>query len=150
MIPKPSKRKIPPMKYADKLWSIIIRSCGKCELVGKFPHVCAGALQGMHLDGRTNYDLRHELYNGICGCQGVHTFWTFRCKTSVGQKEWERFLEGNFPRKHLRVFIGEYPKQVKRDYMKIAERLEALLRVTIIHHTYSKADQKIIDEVLNG
>ena len=139
-----------PMKYADQLWSIIIRSIGRCELRGAFLHKCQGALQGMHLDGRTNYDLRHELFNGICGCQGAHTYWTYKSKTSKGQREWEKYLSLNFPEKYRKVFVEEHERIIKRDYKKIAQELEGIIRVVIFNHTYADKDQRVIDRITKG
>jgi hypothetical protein len=62
---KPSRKTL--KNKADKLWSEIIRSKGKCEVCGKpanNPH---------HIIGRKNLTLRWDLRNGCLLCFQHHT-----------------------------------------------------------------------------
>lgn len=131
------------MKYADALWSIIIRASGKCALAGLDHIHCSGALQGMHIIGRTNYDLRHELANGLPGCQAHHTYYTYR------QKEWTDFVLDNFPAAWN--FLTPLPKTMKRDYRAIAEGLEGILVGLVdagqLKHKYKGLDKQIINKL---
>ena len=63
---KPSKKTL--KNKADKLWSEIIRSKGKCEVCG-----ITRNLQSHHIEGRRNLTLRFDLRNGVCLCPLHHT-----------------------------------------------------------------------------
>ena len=134
-----------PIQYCDKLWSIIIRAPGRCcakeKLVNGKVHRCSGALQAMHIEGRTCWELRHKLFNGLPGCQGVHTYFTYR------NGEWEGFVGENYPEQYGQVY--PISKHMRRgaviDYYARADVLRAQLRLTELGHTYSKEDQRIIE-----
>lgn len=70
----------------DKLWSLIVRSKGYCEVRQWFPHVCKGPLQAMHGIPRTYKATRWNLLNGFAGCAGAHLYLTWR------PEEWSRYL----------------------------------------------------------
>ncbi|MDD5013805.1 MAG: hypothetical protein PHW73_01720 [Atribacterota bacterium] len=53
----------------DKLYSLIIRSKGYCEVCGKTTN-----LQAHHVIGRIVYALRWDLQNGCCLCASCHEF----------------------------------------------------------------------------
>ena len=85
--PKPVKRTKRPRKQrkttqaalkrkCDKLWSLIIRHVGKCELAGTDKIRCGGVLQAMHNFGRGHANVRHSLWNGTSGCAGHHVWYT--------------------------------------------------------------------------
>jgi hypothetical protein len=134
------------IQYCDKLWSIIIRAGGECCAVNRVAnHVCSGALQGMHIEGRTSWALRHELFNGLPGCQGLHAYYTFR------PMEWSAFVQKHFRDRYKLISrtIAAGDTQ-KRNYYVIADKLRARLRVTDLKHTYSKEDQRIINSIING
>lgn len=64
---KPNKKKL--IKKADKLWSEIIRSKGRCEVCGR-----TDTLNAHHIVSRSNHYLRHETRNGVCLCALHHVF----------------------------------------------------------------------------
>ena len=57
--PKKKPKKTPLMKKADKLWSLIIRSGGNCEVSGE------PTANAHHFIGRKNMRLRYDLRNGV-------------------------------------------------------------------------------------
>lgn len=63
-------------KKLDKLFSLIIRKNGVCELRGRDDIHCNGNLQCMHIVGRSNYRLRWDILNAICGCAAHHYYYT--------------------------------------------------------------------------
>ena len=133
------------MRYCDQLWSILQRAVGRCELKGLDHLECSGVLQGMHIESRTSYELRHKIWNGICGCQGHHAYYTYR------EGEWKKLCELYLP---LALQMNSLVvKQVKIDYYSVAMLLETTLRAFHAHgwlkHAYSKADQKIINDVID-
>ena len=140
------KRVVPPMKYCDLLWSIIIRAPGACELAGKDHLDCGGALQGMHIEERTSYELRHKLWNGLPGCQSHHFYYTHR------EQLWRELCERYYPG---RLTLNEkVEKHLKLNYYEIAEDLKreliGLAQNGLLKHEYSKADQKLIDSLIGG
>lgn len=56
-------------RKADKLWSKIIRTAGKCEICGSDRN-----LNAHHLISRQFNCHRYDLKNGICLCSKCHTF----------------------------------------------------------------------------
>jgi len=64
------QRKTPRAKLkrmADKLWSEIVRSAGKCRICGSTER-----LQAAHGFSRRYLGTRHDLRNGWCLCSGCH------------------------------------------------------------------------------
>jgi len=55
----------------DKLWSLIIRSIGYCEVCTKTNR--EGQLHPHHIIGRSSLNTRWDLKNGICLCAKCHT-----------------------------------------------------------------------------
>lgn len=80
-------------KKLDQLFSLHIRSYGKCELYGIGGIKCSNQLQTMHVVGRANLRLRWDDNNVFCGCSGHHTWYTFH-----PEKFWEMVQE-YFPSK---------------------------------------------------
>lgn len=133
----------------DRLWSQLIKLPGRCVFEGQIlsfgldelaadnawtseevsaalwangPHACKGQLQAMHGIAKGPYpSARYKLWNGFCGCQGAHVYYTHRPElwTLWLQSRWgvalygERLREANHPAKH--------------DYAEIAEKLKMLL-----------------------
>ena len=64
---QPNKKKL--IKKADKLWSEIIRSKGRCEVCGR-----TDTLNAHHVVSRSCHYLRHEIRNGVCLCALHHVF----------------------------------------------------------------------------
>lgn len=59
-------------READRLWSLLVRSRGKCEAEG--PH--KGALQGAHGFSRRYRHTRWALLNGFALCAACHLRYT--------------------------------------------------------------------------
>jgi hypothetical protein len=132
------------IQYCDKLWSIIIRAPGECFAKRFGSHTCSGALQAMHIEGRTDWALRHELFNGLCGCQRIHYYYTHL------PMAWSNLVQKHYGDRYKLISrtIAAGNTQ-KRNYYVIADTLRARLLVTDLKHTYSKEDERIINEVLN-
>lgn len=64
---KPSLAKL--KKIADKLWSLIVRHVGHCEVCGKTEH-----LNAHHFVTRRCSNLRWNVDNGVCVCPSCHLF----------------------------------------------------------------------------
>lgn len=76
----------------DKLYSLKVRSKGRCERCGKTEN-----LQTSHIFSRTNKELRWDLRNSFCLCAGCHFWWHKNpieavewCKKKMGVKEYEQ------------------------------------------------------------
>ena len=108
-------------KKCDKLWAIIVRSIGHCEVCGKTEN-----LNAHHLIGRGNYKYRYDLDNGLCLCVGHHMFNRdisahASMESIVGLLEW---LQDNKPEQY-RWFMDNKGKRdsIKPDYPAIFEYL---------------------------
>lgn len=73
------------IKKLDKIWSLAIRSKGKCEICNKKGDECQ--LHPHHYVGRKNRATRWYLPNGICLCATHHTMGT---KSAHQDPEWFR------------------------------------------------------------
>lgn len=101
LFPKPIKQ-IKKRKYrkrterqkkqdlADRLFSLLIRKVGYCQLAGKDTIRCGGNLQCMHLVTRGAWSIRWDPANAICGCAGHHVYYT------NNPEKWRDFLETHF------------------------------------------------------
>ncbi len=58
----------------DRLFSLQVRSVGRCEVADGKPH--SGNLQCMHLFSRSYKAVRWDRRNAAAGCGGHHTFLT--------------------------------------------------------------------------
>jgi hypothetical protein len=69
-MPKPKKKikKTTIKKRLDKLWSLLIRKVGKCEICGGIQY-----LNAHHIIGRKALNTRWDINNGCCLCAGCHT-----------------------------------------------------------------------------
>ncbi len=56
-------------KKCDKLWSLIIRQVGRCEICGKTTGLVAHHL----ISKGANMKFRHDMSNGVCLCRYHHT-----------------------------------------------------------------------------
>ena len=75
---KPKKANKSKLKRKlDTLFSLHVRSHGRCELQGLDKIKCSQVLQCMHIVGRANYRLRWDNNNVLCGCSGHHVFYGF-------------------------------------------------------------------------
>lgn len=71
---KPSHSKL--VQKADKLFSLIVRSVGRCEADDGRP--CKGPLQCAHLFSRRYEGARWHPQNAVALCAGHHLFYTYR------------------------------------------------------------------------
>ena len=102
-IPKPAKRERKPKKRprrkrkstpaqlareADKLWSLIVRQHGGCEVaVGVGVKGCSGGYQAAHGFSRRYRHTRWLPLNGFCLCAGHHVYYTHR------PLEWDDYIK---------------------------------------------------------
>lgn len=61
---------------ADKLFSEVIRSVGKCEAKSFKGVECSAQLQTMHIISRKYNATRCDTRNAICGCAAHHRYFT--------------------------------------------------------------------------
>lgn len=130
-LPKPEKRiktrkprrvrteRQKKLDLADKLFSLLIRKVGYCQLAGKDKIRCGGGLQCMHVITRGNKGIRWDPANAICGCAGHHVYYTHN------PEAWRDFMSTNFPEE------WEYVNSVRneiwdKDIDKILEGLEGV------------------------
>lgn len=121
------KRKLKPLKErklhkkywihkCDELWSKIIRLRDRqCLLRGKDRIRCGGVLQGMHIKTRGNWGIRYDLENGIGGCQGHHTYYTYH------DAEWNKLVEKLMPGRLdlLEERQQKYSQRTFTDYIEL-------------------------------
>lgn len=109
-LPKPKKVKKTTLKNKlDKLFSLHVRSHGRCELYGIGNIKCSQVLQTMHIVGRANLRLRWDDNNVLCGCSGHHTWYSFH------PKEFWEMVEEYFPSKY------EYVMKHRNEIVKMTE-----------------------------
>lgn len=103
---------------ADKLFSLQVRSIGKCELAGKDKITCNGNLQCMHIITRGVTALRFNPMNVLCGCAAHHMYYTHH------PVEWVLFISQNFKEKFK--FVVEHKDDVVKKtedlYRSVIER----------------------------
>lgn len=108
-------------RQADRLWSQLIKSRGKCELAGVAVD-CSTQLHPHHIIGRSDFSLRFDPENGMCIC-AVHHRWAHDHGAFFG-----RFLDAYHPglldRLHEKSIEG---KGKKVDYDIVIPRLKELL-----------------------
>ncbi|MBX4188377.1 MAG: hypothetical protein KW793_04585 [Candidatus Doudnabacteria bacterium] len=99
---------------ADKLVSQKVREIGRCELEGKDHITCTGQLQTMHIVGRSNYRLRWDGQNLLCGCSGHHMYYTNH------PWDWNEFIKLMYPQRY-EYLNSERNKLWDKDYAKVLE-----------------------------
>lgn len=74
----PTKRRKGKPGKADKLFSELVRSKGRCEAADwdGWYHVCSPQLQTCHVIGRRYAATRTDFDNAICCCASAHTHFT--------------------------------------------------------------------------
>lgn len=108
-------------KDADKLFSLIVRSKGRCELAGLDNIHCGGVLQCMHIDTRGKHAIRWNEMNAICGCAGHHVYYT------NNPKAWDEIVKKHFPKKYK--FVEEHQNDIwDKDIEKVIEELKISYR----------------------
>ena len=149
--PKSTKKYgLTQVQYADRLWSIIVRLPQKCALAGRDHIKCSGYLQGMHIIGRTRWDLRYVLANGMCGCQAHHTFYTWH------QAEWHDILEKYWPARVELLKNIPTKGHIKINYVDTINFLESVVVTAITGWTLdprdyrSRKDAEILSHLTEG
>lgn len=79
------------IKLADKLFSELVRSRGKCEHCGK-----TTSLQCAHIISRTNKHLRWNEDNALSLCVRCHLYWSHR-----NPLEFTKWYQENYPVNYL-------------------------------------------------
>lgn len=103
-------------RKADKLFGEKIRSKGFCELAGKDKINCGGSLQTMHILGRSNFNLRWDEINAICGCAGHHRWYT------SNPFDFYQVMQANFPERM--EYLSEHRNEMwDKDIEKVLEEL---------------------------
>ena len=109
-------------RKCDKLWSLIVRHGGGCELAGKDHVRCGGVLQAMHNFGRGHAGVRHELWNGTRGCAGHHVWYTHH------PEAWTAVLVGLWGSGVYQSRYEEAKAVAKPDYARTLESLQIKAR----------------------
>ena len=108
-------------KNADKLFSLIVRSKGRCELAGLDNIHCGGVLQCMHIDTRGKHAIRWNEMNAICGCASHHVYYT------NNPKAWDEIVKKHFPKKYK--FVEEHQNDIwDKNIEKVIEELKISYR----------------------
>jgi hypothetical protein len=105
-------------RKADKLFSLHVRSYGRCELYGMMGVNCSSQLQTMHIVGRANLRLRYDDNNVFCGCSGHHVWFSFH-----PEKFWE-MVQNNFPTKYEYIvkYRNEKVKATPQFYQEVIDK----------------------------
>lgn len=114
-----NRRKNPWLTKADKKWSELIRSAGKCAICGK-----NGQLHPHHLISRARRFFRHNLENGICLCAHCHN-WNQDCSPHASPWAFDRWMQENRPEQYQWWDKNRWVvvKGVKLDYEAIYKQL---------------------------
>jgi len=103
----------------DKLFSLKIRSYGKCLLAKGFDKVhCGGQLQTAHIIGRSNLRLRWDLGNAWCICAGHHIYYTYH------PEDWRDLLTAHYP--HYKWLLEHRNETIKFNEQYYLEKLKEL------------------------
>lgn len=76
---------------ADRLFSLIVRSAGYCQLAVLASDKCKGPLQCAHIYSRSFLAIRWDERNARAGCAGHHLYYTGR------PDEWEDWRQDQLP-----------------------------------------------------
>ncbi len=105
-LPKKRKKKS-PTKDMDRLFSLIVRNVGRCELAGYDDLECSGALQCAHCFSRRYRTVRWDRRNAISACQAHHMKYTH------DPLRWDEFLYqkwGTVQYLRMRMLATQGPK----------------------------------------
>lgn len=106
-------------KKADIMFSHIIREAGVCQLAGLDKVRCGGNLQCMHILGRSNYVLRWDTVNALCGCAGHHTYYTMH------PWEWNELIKAKFKDRY--EYINQYRNDIwDKNYNRVIAELKGM------------------------
>lgn len=101
---------------ADKLFSLRIRSRGRCEAEG-YRFTCSMQLQCCHIVPRKYMKVRWDDDNALAMCGAHHTFFTHN------PLEWVTFVEDKFPGRWESLRLRALADGPKPDYAEILTRL---------------------------
>ena len=104
---------------ADKLFSLLIRRFGRCQLQGLDKITCNGNLQCMHIITRGNFKLRWDTANALCGCAGHHIYYTHHAW------EWQELIREQFPDRY-EYLNGIRNEMWDRDIQSVLQGLEGV------------------------
>lgn len=106
----------------DKLWSLIIKQKGRCEICGKI-----GLLNAHHVEGRRNLNLRWDVRNGCCLCAYCHTFGVKSAHNSPFwfEQEFKKRRPEDYKYIQNQIKKPSRPYSVE-DYLKIEEQFKTL------------------------
>ena len=106
-------------KLADKLFSLLIRQRGACEMCGSKKN-----LQVAHVISRSNLHLRFACDNALCLCKGCHMFkWH---KEPLSSLLW---FEGVYPKEYKYLLKEKDTIEPNMDYGKIIISLKKSLTI---------------------
>lgn len=104
-------------KKLDDIWSLKVRSNGKCEICGKLNKDCQ--LHPHHFYGRANRSTRWLLKNGICLCASHHALGLWSAHKSpewfrdeiikVRGEQWLKDLK----KRSVKIWQGTYEQVIK-------------------------------------
>lgn len=121
-LPKPKKLKKKTRsqlkKEADKLFSLLVRRIGRCEMCLK----TSQTLQCAHIVTRSNLHLRYDPKNALCLCYHCHLQVMHR--DPLWAMEWFRIM---FPKRHKYLMKEREVIEPHFDYDKTLDRLRDLL-----------------------
>ena len=123
-IPKPKKKKVSRKsltKRLDKLWSLAIRSRGRCDFQSE---KCSPQLQAAHIYSRKNRSTRWVLVNGLCLCV-AHHFWAQQNPTEFGEFVIEKL--GLDVYHELKKLAGTMKQFSVEDLLEIEGQLKSIL-----------------------
>jgi hypothetical protein len=107
-------------KKADSVWSMLIRSVGRCAVCGE-----AGN-DAHHLIGRGRLATRHSLANGLCLCHAHHK-WSNTLSAHGAPLAFAEWLQKNHPERW--DWVCEHKNDIcqKPDYKARYEELQGIL-----------------------
>ena len=119
--PKKKPKRSTMMHKCDKLWSLIIRSGGRCEICGSFK-----AQNPHHVIGRRNFNLRWDIRNGCLLCSNHHTSGKFSAHNDpIWFMKWFKENRGD----DYEYLVKKKNKIWDRDYDKVLNDLQEVKKL---------------------
>lgn len=129
MFPKPpkkekTKRRVKTVlqkkkEKADRLFSLLIRKVGVCQLAGRDKVRCGGGLQCAHIVGRACFRIRWDTANALSLCAGHHVYYTHH------PEDWREIVGELFPEEWAYVSL-ERNKKWDKDIDGVLEGLQGV------------------------
>jgi hypothetical protein len=124
---KPKKIKKSTLKNkADRLFSLIVRSRGYCELKGLDDIKCSSVLQCAHIETRGVLGIRWEEDNALCICSGHHWWHTNH------EKIWQEKIQAHFPNQWS-FYEAHRNDHMNETYQEVITRLTKRLQELETH-----------------